>query len=304
MSSSETSQNLPIQPSPENSAGEVEVSQRRIEANRRNALRSTGPKSARGKEIAARNALKHGLLAKSAVIMQGPAKENKAEFDELLSGLQDYFDPAGAAEELLVQEIAVSYWMERRAQLYENGEIRKQAREAVRADPWKELGYDDVGIDDLLGDSEDYKSLLRSSEDLEYVLDLVDHIRGQVETSSEISGELLHQLSEICGGEWEGLEKSAFLAQLDKEKERLERLKKKVERIEADRQATALQGVLLLAPEKLEVLLRYTAANERRRYRAVARLERLQRHRNGEVVPPPIDVQVTGDATDIAKRSQ
>src|SRR5439155_16359101 len=77
MSSSETSQNLPIQPSPENSAGEQPVSQRRIEANRRNALRSTGPKSARGKDMAARNSWKHGLLAKSAVIMLGPAKENK-----------------------------------------------------------------------------------------------------------------------------------------------------------------------------------------------------------------------------------
>src|SRR5438093_11531141 len=79
MSSSETSQNLLIQPSPENSAGEQPVSQRRIEANRRNALRSTGPKSARGKDMAARNSWKHGLLAKSAVIMLGPAKENKAE---------------------------------------------------------------------------------------------------------------------------------------------------------------------------------------------------------------------------------
>ena len=61
--------------------------------------------------MAARNSWKHGLLAKSAVIMLGPAKENKAEFEELLSGLRDYFAPVGAAEELLVEEIAVSYWI-------------------------------------------------------------------------------------------------------------------------------------------------------------------------------------------------
>jgi hypothetical protein len=73
--------------------------------------------------MAARNSLKHGLLAKSAVIMQGPAKENKAEFAKLLSGLHDYFNPVGTAEDLLVQEIAISYWMERRAQIYENLEI-------------------------------------------------------------------------------------------------------------------------------------------------------------------------------------
>ena len=129
--------------------------------------------------MAARNSWKHGLLAKSAVIMLGPAKENKAEFEELLSGLRDYFGPLGAAEELLVEEIAVSYWMERRAQLYENGEILKQARAAVKDEPWKELGYDgevDDILDNISGDPENkplFKQLLMSSRGLEYVLSLV-----------------------------------------------------------------------------------------------------------------------------------
>ncbi len=311
MSSSDTSQNLPIQPSPENSAGEQPVSQRRIEANRRNALRSTGPKSARGKDMAARNSWKHGLLAKSAVIMLGPAKENKAEFEELLSGLRDYFDPVGAAEELLVEEIAVSYWMERRAQLYENGEILKQARAAVKDEPWKELGYDgevDDILDNISGDPENkplFKQLLMSSQGLEYVLSLVAQVRHDADTG-KVSAELLEQLSDICGGDWESAarEKSAFLAQLDSEKERLERLKKKIERIEAEDRAARVRSALLLDPRKLAVLQRYTSANERRRYRALARLERLQRQRNGEAVPPPIDVQVTSDADDFAKRSQ
>src|SRR5207245_5206749 len=214
MSSSETSQNLPIQPSPENSAGEQPVSQHRIEANRRNALRSTGPKSARGKDMAARNSWKHGLLAKSAVIMLGPAKENKVEFEELLSGLRDYFAPVGAAEELLVEEIAVSYWMERRAQLYENGEILKQARAAVRDD-----GEVDDILDNISGDPENkplFKQLLMSSQGLEYVLSIVAQMRHDADTG-EISAELLEQLSDICGGDWESAarDKSAFLAQLD-----------------------------------------------------------------------------------------
>jgi hypothetical protein len=151
MSPEELANDSSTQPLPENSAGEQPVSERRIEANRRNALRSTGPKSRRGKDLAARNSLKHGLLAKSAVIMLGPAKENKAEFEELLRGLQDYFGPVGAAEELLVEEIAVSYWKERRAQLYENGEIVKQARKAVGDEIGKEVGYDGE-VDDILDD--------------------------------------------------------------------------------------------------------------------------------------------------------
>src|SRR5579862_9118795 len=123
--SAQGSPNPPVQLSPENAVKKPCTSERQSEANRKNALRSTGPKSAQGKDRAARNSLKHGLLAKSILIMQGPAKENKAEFDELLNGLREYFKPVGTAEELLVEEIAISYWMERRAQVYENLEIRK-----------------------------------------------------------------------------------------------------------------------------------------------------------------------------------
>ena len=73
-------------------------------------------------------------------------------------------------------------------------------------------------------------------------------------------------------------------------------MKKKIQRVEAEDRAARLRSALLLDPGKLAVLQRYTAANERRRYRAVARLERLQRQRSGEAVPPPIDIQVTSDA--------
>ena len=38
-----------------------------IAANRRNAKKSTGPKTAGGKAAAARNSLKHGLLAEDVV---------------------------------------------------------------------------------------------------------------------------------------------------------------------------------------------------------------------------------------------
>jgi hypothetical protein len=43
------------------------VSIRKIEANRLNALKATGPKTARGKSYSRRNATKHGLLAREIV---------------------------------------------------------------------------------------------------------------------------------------------------------------------------------------------------------------------------------------------
>src|SRR5271157_5061075 len=43
------------------------VSEPRLRANRENAKKSTGPQTARGKAYSRRNALKHGLLAKSVL---------------------------------------------------------------------------------------------------------------------------------------------------------------------------------------------------------------------------------------------
>jgi hypothetical protein len=43
------------------------TSWRQFEANRRNAPRSTGPKSLEGKRISRRNALRHGLTAETAI---------------------------------------------------------------------------------------------------------------------------------------------------------------------------------------------------------------------------------------------
>jgi hypothetical protein len=42
-------------------------SPRQIEANRRNALKSTGPTSANGKHVSRRNALRHGFTAETVL---------------------------------------------------------------------------------------------------------------------------------------------------------------------------------------------------------------------------------------------
>jgi len=258
------------------------------------ALQSTGPKTARGKNMAARNSLKHGLLAKSVVIMQGPAKEDKAKFDELLSGLRDYFNPVGTAEELLVEEIAVSYWMENRAQLYEISEIRKQVRYAASKDHLsREVGYDrrikqyDAWIRECLQSSRGHL-LLNNSEGVEYALAIVEQISKQVATDSKVPEGLSKQLSSICGGDWQSSrEVSLYLSQLRREKKKLTCLKKMLDRSTAEKEAEDVGASLLLSADKMEVLLRYTAAHEKRRYRALAQLERLQRQRSGKPFPLP-----------------
>jgi hypothetical protein len=50
---------------------------------------------------------------------------------------------------------------------------------------------------------------------------------------------------------------------------------------------------LLPAQPVVDKILRYETSLERQLYRAMNQLERLQRLRNGERVPPPLAVQVS-----------
>jgi hypothetical protein len=56
--------------------------------------------------------------------------------------------------------------------------------------------------------------------------------------------------------------------------------------IKADVEAFALESAL--AGKRTDTLLRYETTNERQLYRAIDQLERLQRGRAGDYVPPPV----------------
>ena len=86
-----------------------------IAANRRNAKKSTGPTSPAGKAAASMNNLRHGLSART-IILPG---ENKEEFDEILAGLQQEYQPQSSSEHYLVREAAVAQWKLGRAAAYE-----------------------------------------------------------------------------------------------------------------------------------------------------------------------------------------
>ena len=124
MSLQEPSQHFSTPSSPENSTRKRPVSQRRIQANRRNALRSTGPKTARGKRTVSRNAIKHGFLAREVVITAGDGEESLQEFHALVEQLWKCYEPVGIIEESLVQTIATTFWRKARVIRAENGEIR------------------------------------------------------------------------------------------------------------------------------------------------------------------------------------
>src|SRR5687768_3416386 len=76
------------------------------EINRANSLKSTGPRSARGKAIASMNAQKHGLLAASPPLVQG---EDLETFSGVMQALVDEHQPQGPTEFLLVQQLAMAH---------------------------------------------------------------------------------------------------------------------------------------------------------------------------------------------------
>lgn len=89
---------------------------RRAEVNRANAQHSTGPRTPTGKLASSRNSLKHGL-ASGTLIIPG---EDPAAFDSLLESFLAEHQPAGTTEEMLIHEMAQSFWLAQRALRFQN----------------------------------------------------------------------------------------------------------------------------------------------------------------------------------------
>ena len=97
---------------------------RQIEANRRNALHSTGPTTAEGKQRSRRNAVRHGLTAETVISTLEDAEDYKA-FEAAI--IADY-DAQSAVERELVLRLASLLWRLRRATTMETGLFEIQAQ--------------------------------------------------------------------------------------------------------------------------------------------------------------------------------
>ena len=100
------------------------VSARKIQANRANSLKSSGPTSEAGKNRVRWNSYKHGLLAK-ALFLRPIDGEDAAEFYRFFKALRRDLQPVGMLEDTHVEQAAVSYWLIQRSLRCEGGEIKK-----------------------------------------------------------------------------------------------------------------------------------------------------------------------------------
>jgi hypothetical protein len=83
-----------------------------VQANRLNAKKSTGPRTAAGKAAVAQNAVRHGFLSRLDVIRG----EEQAEFDLFREQMLGELAPAGVMETMLAERIVGLSWRLKRAE--------------------------------------------------------------------------------------------------------------------------------------------------------------------------------------------
>jgi hypothetical protein len=107
------------------------ATQKQTEANRRNARRSTGPRSEQGKAGIGFNALKHGLTA-ARLILPDERPEN---FEAFRSGVFKDLNPIGVLRQELAQNIVDCLRRLRRGSLVETAMYRAAEEEASTEGP-------------------------------------------------------------------------------------------------------------------------------------------------------------------------
>jgi hypothetical protein len=235
------------------------ASEAQIEANRRNALFSTGPRTADGKSVSRGNALRHGLAAHQVVAFD----ERHADFAAFYDDMRVALAPADAFEEALVERIAIASWRLRRVWRAEavaiNNEAERRAFDAARGDLYRNaMAEYQADPPERWKDKppEAVERALRahfyncSDEEIEATL------AARATDDAEDAGAADADAGDDDGGD------------------------------------APPRARLVIWPQRLGEFSRYEATLERSLQRAAATLERRQARRRGEPVIPPIAIEV------------
>jgi hypothetical protein len=282
------------------------ISVNRVEANRRNARKSTGPKSAGGKAMSKMNAFKHGLLAREVVVpgFGLNAGEHESKFQALHQMYREHLEPVGPLEEMMVERIVTAYWRLHRVLIAERGEILRSLEEAKQVNPVMDPRrlLSTLGrlpwADDAAREVNDVRNSVRKGGELTepMLARLLKVLEGR---SSMITR--LQEAQEVPPTDAEGLSAEALKAKrqerllkfLDEQLVCCEAGLHEIGELHVWNKQVRRDASLMPAQKIVEKLLRYEARLERQMYRAMNQLERLQRLRRGEVVPPPVVIQAS-----------
>ncbi len=253
--------------------GPKNVSAKQLAANRRNARLSTGPRTPQGKARSRWNALKHGVLAQAVIPEPLQPYESRQQFDRLLATLRQELAPQSAIEEMLVETIASCYWRLARVVRAEAaaishrhlsaqdaaGQARREAEhEASRYAKW---GHPHTLREQVIG-------LSKAMDDMERLRDVMSELDPRWSDAPQ------QQLIDAAQSRLGDLQRQLA----DQESQELA----------AHRGMSSIPEI-----EHALNLSSYETRLSRQLTRALNELERLQRRRTGEPVPPPVNITVT-----------
>jgi len=291
------------------------MTEKQLAANRRNAQNSTGPRTAKGREVSKMNAMKHGILSRQVLVTGLYYEEDREELEALYRRFWEQLQPEGPLEEMLMDQIVTAHWRLRRALIAESGAIslnvgkgpRKRNRGTQPVLQWMHWR--------ALGDP--VNAMQYSSMGCAILLDWMKELRASVEQAGRLTAEAVQQLATRLGTTPEPLTQSLeklrlkleegpeapdsaqrrrdeALAFLDRKIKDLCFSKERCAEAEEQEEDSIQAAAVLPAAEVLDKILRYETKLERQMFRAMAQLERVQRMRGGEAVPAPLSVDMRG----------
>lgn len=284
------------------------------------ARKGGGPRTPQGKQKSKRNALKYGIFSQE-VLLEG---ESRAVFNSMLNKLRYDLKAEGEVEEILVDKLAVILWRQRRIIISEGGEIRMKTeffdldQKRVQHDQMIALTSFDIQYGG-------YVSQTANPEVIDKCLELLQELHGNIEKkgfeeksdkailtrlygdperSFRVEKTLLDSYSACLNvirstasdgrqSQSDGPEqyKDYFLAKISEQIEEFRFYRIDRALIEDHRRHVEL--LRRSVPDQLDRLIRYESHLERNFDRTLSQLERLQRMRKGQPVPPTLNVNVT-----------
>jgi hypothetical protein len=278
--------------------------------------KGTGPRTAQGKKRSSLNALKRGLFSK-VILLDG---ESRAEYSSLLNGLRDDWQPQGTMEAVHVESLAVLFWRRRRffqaeiAEISESMEFTENdsaTKRYVEAWDWSRTSIAFGGLlkhshnpivvrqaKEMLTMSREALDACGFSEDSWFLKKLYGEdqdggtpigLRLLYETYATIARKNQERGDKTRDAEL----KQMMLVFMDAEIKRLTKLENILETDDKKRIQYKLSAAIIPGHEASERLLRYETHLSREIDRILNQLERLQRMRKGQPVPPTLNVKVS-----------
>jgi hypothetical protein len=287
--------------------------------------KATGPRTESGKKRSSQNSIKFGILSKATLLKD----ESRSEYQQLLYGFRESLAPVGELENLLVEKLVTNIWRHKRMLLAEGAEIQKNSKflEFDRRQLQQKDG-EEISRTGPLGTARHpiHVGLIWSIQNpgvlascLEMLTELREGIKANglvVQRDDALLGKIYGDQTHLQGNLRDGYlmwlntayvteaERSSkrlptpeqckkfILREISQEINRLELYRGQLQSTEKERMNLEIlrQGV----PDSpgLERLLRYSASLERDFDRTLSQLERIQRMRRGQSVPPRVEVNL------------